>query len=392
MMDKSFFNNLKLLFQTKQRVRERMGPSKGLISIVMIGVLSLTAACGAGDKIGIEADKNSGKGVENEAINNNAIDYENIQGISDNAVAENLNAEAQNGYGNEYQDVGSEKEYSNGLNSLLEGERVKQPGPFGTISITIPDGWKYKVCDVGEAGLYMGGDYGIIFWPEDSGENGGHIELAYAQFFGVCGTGLYEENLTLAGDKAYAGYYDGSKIWDFVCFEGVNEGVVAEAYAMDKWCDERKDEAMEILDSMTFEPDKGEGAIGVDGKGSDNVEIGLVASIKHITGKSGTIVFDQYEDEDSDIGELSFGEDFALQKKNGDGAYETVPVVIDGEWGYNDIAYNIEKNNTTEYEYDWSWLYGELESGDYRVLIHVSQKKAEGEHENYELYAYFIVR
>lgn len=294
----------------------------------------------------------------------------------------------------------SESPKSDSGDDLLKGDRISQTGAYGMISLTVPEQWGYKTCAVDETGLSMGGDYGILIYPKDNGENGGHIEIAYSSFFGVCGTGLETQELTLGGDKADAGYYDGSKIWDYVCYKGKNEGVVAYTYDVDKWWDECGDDAMEILNTLEFEPDKAKGAIGVYENDSDDSEISLTVSVKNITAKSAVIVFNQYEDEvfnqneedNTNKAELTFGEDFAVQRKNADGSYETVPVIIDGEWGVNDIAHIIEKNTTTEYEYDWGWLYGEMQPGDYRIQIHVSEQEEGKKSIDHLVYAYFLMR
>lgn len=281
---------------------------------------------------------------------------------------------------------------SDSADDSLKGDRITQTGAYGMISLTVPERWGYKTCAANEAGLSMGGDYGIIIYPKDHGEDGGHIEIAYASFFGVCGTGLETRELSLGGDQADAGYYDGSKIWNYVCYKGKNEGIVAYTYDVDKWWDAYKDDAMEILNTLEFEPDKAKGAIGVYKNDSDNSEISLNVSVRNITGKSAMIVFNQYEDENTDIAELTFGEDFAVQRKNADGSYESVPVIMDGEWGVNDIAHIIEKNATTEYEYDWGWLYGELQPGDYRIQIHVSEQEEGKKSIDHFMYAYFLMR
>lgn len=148
----------------------------------------------------------------------------------------------------------------------------------------------------------------------------------------------------------------------------------------------------DVLNTLEFEPDKAKGGIGVYENDSDNSEISLNVSVRNITGKSAVIVFNQYEDENADTAELTFGEDFAVQRKNADGSYETVPVIMDGEWGVNDIAHIIEKNETTEFEYDWGWLYGELQPGDYRIQIHVSEQEEGKKSIDHFMYAYFLMR
>ena len=71
--------------------------------------------------------------------------------------------------------------------------------------------------------------------------------------FGVCGTGLVQQEISLAGDRAVAGYYDeAQQIWDFIRFEGKNEKIVAQQYEAKEWFAENKDTIMDILDSLEY--------------------------------------------------------------------------------------------------------------------------------------------
>ena len=346
-----------------------------MLNVGLLAVLLVLTSCGVDNKTTNDDQKNP-EIIETQNTGDDKIDDQ----ITDDLVNESSKSDSQD--------------------NSLKGDRISQTGAYGMISLTVPEQWGYKTCAVDETGLSMGGDYGIIIYPKDNGENGGHIEIAYSSFFGVCGTGLEAQELTLGGDKADVGYYDGSKIWDYVCYKGKNEGIVAYTYDVDKWWDEYSDDVMKILDTLEFEPDKAKGAIGVYENDSDDAEISLNVSVKNITEKSAVIVFNQYEDEgfnqndenNTNKAELSFGEDFAVQRKNADGAYEAVPVVIDGEWGINDIAHVIEKSATTEYEYDWGWLYGELQPGDYRIQVHISEQEEGKKSIDHFVYAYFLMR
>lgn len=47
-------------------------------------------------------------------------------------------------------------------------------------------------------------------------------------------------------------------------------------------------------------------------------------------------------------------------------------------------AYIIQENEETIYKYDWEWLYGALEPGEYQIAISISNDA--------NIYAYFILR
>jgi len=70
----------------------------------------------------------------------------------------------------------------------------------------------------------------------------------------VCGTGLEEVEIELAGDMARAGYYDGSDIWSFIVFLGKNNNVVATTNSVEDWWEKYGDQVMQILDSVRLEP------------------------------------------------------------------------------------------------------------------------------------------
>lgn len=103
-------------------------------------------------------------------------------------------------------------------------ETVTVSGTAGTLRVQVPDGWKYEVCPAGSLTV-SDQAFGVKIWP-DSGSDS-CVQLYWSDSFGVCGTGLKEETLTLAGDSVSAGYYDGGKNWTFLSFQGKNSGIVA---------------------------------------------------------------------------------------------------------------------------------------------------------------------
>ena len=137
-----------------------------------------------------------------------------------------------------------------------KGTTVTQPGPYGSITLTIPDGWEYHECSAGDDAL-LGSSYGIQICPV--GQKG-CVEIGYCDAFGVCGTGLEEKHETVAGADANIGYYDGSKIWSYVVFRGDNEKIVAETWDVDAWWNldatnllTYGDQVMQILDTLQYD-------------------------------------------------------------------------------------------------------------------------------------------
>lgn len=180
-----------------------------------------------------------------------------------------------------------ESESDDGKSGQDKGVVAQQEGSAGMLQVTLPEGWTYDTCPEGSDQLVVG-DYGIHFYPEDASE--GFIELCYVDFFGVCGTGLDQEKVTLAGDEAYIGTYDHGDNWDFVSFHGTNEGIVALTYAVEGWWPEYGEQALEILETVSLNT-VSTIACGSNLEPSENPEedsvikeLGLSLEIKEYTG------------------------------------------------------------------------------------------------------------
>ncbi len=181
-------------------------------------------------------------------------------------------------------------------------------GPYGEISVDVPAGWSASACHVDEEGM-MYGLYGLILKPE--GASDGQIELFCTDTFGVCGTGLVQEEITLAGGKATVGTYDEHKYWDYINF---GEGdpnktkcqIVAQHTNCDSWTEEMWEEALLVLDSMKFDRSKAEGGIGQFIRESENDEIAVIMEALHVIPTGCIVRFSQYDRRDT--GELIYGQ------------------------------------------------------------------------------------
>ena len=264
--------------------------------------------------------------------------------------------------------------------------KATQGGPYGEISISLPDGWGYEACPIDSDDL-MYGKYGIHFYPE--GENKGYIELTYYGWFGVCGTGLKEEEITIAGKSAYIGTYDNQDYWDFVSFQEEYEGVVALTYSVGNWWSDYGDQALDILDTLVFDPNVKEGGAYIYSEESWADEIELNFSLKNISASGATYVFEQHNAE-APKGQLIYGDDFVIEVLK-DGKWEKAPIPIEGNYGFNAIAHIIKPEDRTEEEISWEWLYGELAPGEYRIGKSVSDHIEPGNSNNYMVYAHFIL-
>lgn len=303
-----------------------------------------------------------------------------------------------------------------------KGTTVTQEGPYGSITLTIPKGWEYRLCPVGDDAL-LSSSYGIQFYPK--GQKG-YVEVGYQDTFGVCGTGLKEEKWKIAGVEANVGYYDGSEIWSFVAFHGDDEKIVALASEVDAWWnvqvdDDRADSAvrgaatensaltvddatveepaieggescslsmtygglvMQILETLQYDPAEQSGAIGVYDDDAANDKIGVQALVTNVSDTAATVEFTRYDPQLE--GEYMTGEYFSIEKKTGD-QWEKLDAKDDV--GFEDIGIQIPSDEPVSHEYDWSNLYGELTAGDYRINVKVWAGNKE-----YVLSPHFLIR
>lgn len=303
-----------------------------------------------------------------------------------------------------------------------ESMTVIQAGSAGVLQVTLPEGWTYDACPEGSDQLRVG-DYGIHFYPEDVSQ--GFIELCYKDFFGVCGTGLEQKKVTLAGDEANIGTYDHGDNWDFVSFQGTNKGIVALTYAVEDWWSEYGEQVLEILDTVCLKQDHVEGASSGSGaetgtapasdfpadgnittiacgtnqeptdhskedikEGSWIEELGLSLEVTECTNTEATLIFRQSGG--SPTGELEFGDVYSIERCE-DGEWVDVPVVIKGNYAFCMLAYVIPLSGDREFQVDWEWLYGELEPGEYRIRTKVDDFRKSGDYDAYEMYAYFEI-
>ena len=266
-----------------------------------------------------------------------------------------------------------------------KGTTVTQPGPYGSITLTIPDGWEYHECSAGDDALF-GSSYGIQICPV--GQKG-CVEIGYCDAFGVCGTGLEEKHETVAGADANIGYYDGSKIWSYVVFRGDNEKIVAETWDVDAWWNldatnllTYGDQVMQILDTLQYDASAQTGAIGVYDEDSGNDEIGVQTVIRKVSKTAATVEFMRHDPQLE--GEYMTGEYFSIEKKNGN-QWEELDAKDDV--AFKDIGIVIPQEDGVSHEYDWTDLYGELKPGDYRINVKVWAGNKE-----YVLSPHFLIR
>lgn len=130
-----------------------------------------------------------------------------------------------------------------GVNPRTQPSIVHEGGQFSNITLSIPYDWEFD-----KRHSENSVDYCIEFWPK--GQESGKIQVWYYDAFGVCGTGLEEEKITIAGYEANEGTYDNKDLWTFISLIGMPGKYVIMNQGAENWWDEYGDEAMEILEGM----------------------------------------------------------------------------------------------------------------------------------------------
>lgn len=134
------------------------------------------------------------------------------------------------------------------VRSLVEYQTVGYEYGYANMRLELPAGWAWEI-EAYEENAYS---FGICFWPEDAPEM--KIRLAYIPGgFGVCGTGLEEEQIRLdSGYQALRGTYDNRPLWSFISIVGAPGSYVFTTENPDQWRADFEDEAMEIINSANM--------------------------------------------------------------------------------------------------------------------------------------------
>lgn len=114
---------------------------------------------------------------------------------------------------------------------------------------------------------------------------------------------------------------------------------------------------------------------------------GLTLYADNVTSKGMTIRYEQFGGNVS--GELETGAWYKIEKMV-DGNWVDAEAKIDNPV-WNMVAYMIKKNDITEYEVNWEFLYGELPPGGYRLGKEISDFRVAGDYDKEIYYAYFTI-
>lgn len=118
---------------------------------------------------------------------------------------------------------------------------------------------------------------------------------------------------------------------------------------------------------------------------NDFTDVSMAVKKETISPTGLTVVFENNSDN-----RCIYGEFFSLEEKINDKWYQ-LPVVIETEYGFNDIGYNLSSGENEEFKVDWEWLYGSLNAGEYRIVKDMLDFRSTGDFDKYYLAVEFTI-
>ncbi len=113
---------------------------------------------------------------------------------------------------------------------------------------------------------------------------------------------------------------------------------------------------------------------------------GVVLSAEDVTADGMTLVCSQSGGKPT--GELLTGPWYEIEMLE-DGHWKTAPVYAEVCW--EDIAWAIPAGDTTQWEVNWTWIYGTLPTGEYRIAKEIMDFRQTGDFDTCRSYAYFTI-
>lgn len=138
----------------------------------------------------------------------------------------------------------------------------------------------------------------------------------------------------------------------------------------------------------TLKPDEGTSQNPKSGDEKPN-EWGVTLEAQNVTAKGLTIVCHHSGGEN--VFELNTGSYYVVQKleKAGWVNVEYIPQKHNVAWTAE--AWIIRKEDTTTWDVNWEWLYGELPAGEYRIGKEIMNFRGTGDYDEEMVYADFII-
>ena len=116
---------------------------------------------------------------------------------------------------------------------------------------------------------------------------------------------------------------------------------------------------------------------------------GITLEAEQVTASGLTLVCHQSGGEA--VADLMTGSYYAVQRLE-DSEYTAVDCLSqEDEIVWTMEAWGIQKGNTTRWDVNWTWLYGELPAGEYRIGKRIMNFRGTGDYDEEMVYANFVI-
>ncbi len=133
--------------------------------------------------------------------------------------------------------------YIDGRDATEKITEVYHEKGYANIALTLKEGWEYDIVDEPDTK-----EFAVNIYPAGLKDN--KLRIAYFDFFGVCGTGLKQEEIKLGKYDAWMGTYDNNTVWDFISIKDTFGDYAILNEGGKHWWSEYGDEAMQILATL----------------------------------------------------------------------------------------------------------------------------------------------
>lgn len=133
--------------------------------------------------------------------------------------------------------------FINGRNATEKTTEIYHEKGNANISLTLKEGWEYDMTDEPDTN-----EFSVNIYP--AGQKDNRLRIAYFGSFGVCGTGLRQEEINLGRHLANMGTYDDHKVWAFIIIKDTFGDYAILNEGGENWWEEYGSQAMEILSTL----------------------------------------------------------------------------------------------------------------------------------------------
>ena len=132
---------------------------------------------------------------------------------------------------------------------VKEAETVTCSNEKASISLKLPEGWAYDI-EKRPPESSVASEFSMDIYPANNVEE--KLSVSYFTTFGVCGTGLVQDEIKLGGYDARRGTYDEKSVWDFIVIPSTKGDFVILNHCSAEWWKNHGTEVMNILESASF--------------------------------------------------------------------------------------------------------------------------------------------